>query len=161
MWRRTRERAGLPLCQCGHAGRQYPQRSLFLAVSALLHRERPGMRIVGRRPASLRRPLAEFTAAIYGHSDPTIRAAIDDALDGGINLSGHNHLEAELALVLCERFASIERARFTNSGTEANLMALAAAKAFTGRPQDHGVRGRLSWRRLEFFRPADRGERAA
>jgi glutamate-1-semialdehyde 2,1-aminomutase len=77
--------------------------------------------------------LGEFTAGIYGHSDPVIRAAIDAALDGGINLSGHNPIEAELARVVCARFASIDLVRFTNSGTEANLMALGAAKAFTGR----------------------------
>jgi glutamate-1-semialdehyde 2,1-aminomutase len=77
--------------------------------------------------------LAEFTAGIYGHSDPVIRAAIDAALDGGLSLSGHNHVEAALARVVCERFASIDLVRFANSGTEANLMALAAAKAFTGR----------------------------
>jgi glutamate-1-semialdehyde 2,1-aminomutase len=62
-----------------------------------------------------------------------IRAAIDAALDGGVNLSGHNHLEAELARVICQRFPSMAQLRFTNSGTEANLMALAAATAFTGR----------------------------
>jgi glutamate-1-semialdehyde 2,1-aminomutase len=77
--------------------------------------------------------LAEFTAGIYGHSDPTIRAAIERALRDGINLSGHNHIEAELARVVCERFPSIELLRFANSGTEANLMAVAAATAFTGR----------------------------
>ncbi len=77
--------------------------------------------------------LGEFTAGLYGHSNPVIRAAIDAALDDGINLSGHNLLEARLAELVCARFASIERVRFTNSGTEANLMALAAATAFTGR----------------------------
>jgi glutamate-1-semialdehyde 2,1-aminomutase len=77
--------------------------------------------------------LGEFTAGIYGHSDPTIRAAIDAALDGGINLAGHNPMEPQLARLVCERFPSIERLRFTNSGTEANLMALAAATTFTGR----------------------------
>ena len=77
--------------------------------------------------------LGEFTAGVYGHSDPTIRAAIASALDRGINLSGHNLLEAELARIVCERFPSIDLIRFTNSGTEANLMALAAATAFTGR----------------------------
>ena len=41
--------------------------------------------------------------------------------------------EAEFAAILCDRFPSIERIRFTNSGTEANLMALQAARAFTGR----------------------------
>ena len=77
--------------------------------------------------------LGEFTAGLYGHSDPVIRAAIERALDGGINLSGHNLLEGRLADLIRERIASIESLRFTNSGTEANLMALAAAKAFTGR----------------------------
>jgi len=77
--------------------------------------------------------LAEFTAGIYGHSDPVIRSAIESALRDGINLSGHNHIEAELARVVCERFPSIDLLRFANSGTEANLMAVAAAKAFTGR----------------------------
>jgi glutamate-1-semialdehyde 2,1-aminomutase len=77
--------------------------------------------------------LGEFTAGIYGHSNPAIRAAIDRALDDGINLSGHNRLEAELAAIVCQRFPSIERVRFTNSGTEANLLALAAALAHTGR----------------------------
>lgn len=77
--------------------------------------------------------LGEFTAGVYGHSDPAIRAAIVSALDRGINLSGHTLVEAELARVVCERFPAIELLRFTNSGTEANLMALAAASAFTGR----------------------------
>ncbi|WP_120342810.1 aspartate aminotransferase family protein [Paraburkholderia fungorum] len=77
--------------------------------------------------------IAEFSAGIYGHSHPQIRRAIDAALDGGLNLSGHNLLESRLAKALCERFASLESVRFTNSGTEANLMMLAVAKAFTGR----------------------------
>ena len=77
--------------------------------------------------------LGEFTAGLYGHSHPVIRAAIDQALDGGINLSGHNLLESRLAALICARIASIDSLRFTNSGTEANLMALAAAKAHTGR----------------------------
>lgn len=77
--------------------------------------------------------IAEFSAGIYGHSHPRIRKAIDAALDGGLNLSGHNLLESRLAKAVCERFASLQSVRFTNSGTEANLMLLAAARAFTGR----------------------------
>lgn len=77
--------------------------------------------------------LAEFTAGIYGHSNPTIRRAVDDALDRGINLSGHNLLEPKLARLICDRFPSIDVVRFTNSGTEANLMAIAAARIHTGR----------------------------
>jgi glutamate-1-semialdehyde 2,1-aminomutase len=77
--------------------------------------------------------LGEFTAGVYGHSDPAIRAAIVSALNEGVNLSGHTALEAALARIICERFPSIDLVRFTNSGTEANLMALAAATVFTGR----------------------------
>jgi glutamate-1-semialdehyde 2,1-aminomutase len=77
--------------------------------------------------------LGEFTAGLYGHTHPRIRQAVLAALDGGINLAGHNLLEAQLARLLTQRFASLERVRFTNSGTEANLLALAAARRFTGR----------------------------
>ena len=77
--------------------------------------------------------LGEYTAGLYGHSHPKIRAAIDRALDGGINLSGHNLLEARLARVVCDRFPSLDLIRFTNSGTEANLMALATVTVATGR----------------------------
>jgi glutamate-1-semialdehyde 2,1-aminomutase len=77
--------------------------------------------------------LGEFTAGLYGHSNPPILAAIRAALESGLNFGAHTLMEPELARLLCDRFASIERLRFTNSGTEANLMALALAKAFTGR----------------------------
>ena len=77
--------------------------------------------------------LGEYTAGIYGHSHPVIRAAIDRALDGGINLGGHNLMEAKLAQAVVDRIPSIESVRFTNSGTEANLMAITAARIHTGR----------------------------
>ncbi len=77
--------------------------------------------------------LGEYTAGLFGHSNPVIRAAIVEALGNGLSLAAHNQLEARLAGEICDRFASIELVRFTNSGTEANLMALATAIAFTGR----------------------------
>ena len=77
--------------------------------------------------------LGEYTAGIYGHSHPVIRAAIDAALDNGINYGAHNRMEAELAAIVCARFPAIELVRFTNSGTEANLMALSTARHTTGR----------------------------
>ncbi|HYM73915.1 MAG TPA: aspartate aminotransferase family protein [Stellaceae bacterium] len=77
--------------------------------------------------------LSEFTAGLYGHSHPAIRKAIDAALDGGINFGAHGVAEAKFAQAICDRFPSIELVRFTNSGTEANLMAVSAAVAITGR----------------------------
>jgi glutamate-1-semialdehyde 2,1-aminomutase len=98
--------------------------------------------------------LGEFTAGIYGHSDPDIRAAVLSALDSGIDLSGHNLVEAELARVICDRFRSIDLIRFTNSGTEANLMALAAATALTGRRKILVFRGGYHGGVLTFVREA-------
>ena len=77
--------------------------------------------------------LGEFTAGIYGHSDPRIREALERALRDGLNLSSHTAGEAALAREIRARFPAIELLRFTNSGTEANLMALSAAVAHTGR----------------------------
>ena len=77
--------------------------------------------------------LGEYTAGLFGHNHPVIRQAIDAALDGGWNLGAHGVKEAALAQLLCARFPSVELVRFTNSGTEANLLALAAALVHTGR----------------------------
>ena len=79
--------------------------------------------------------LGEYTAGLFGHSDPRLIAAIKQALDDGVTLGGPNRYEGDLAALLCQRFASIERLRFCNSGTEANLFAISAARAFTGRPR--------------------------
>lgn len=75
----------------------------------------------------------EYTAGVFGHSHPVIKEAVRQALDGGFNLAAHNQLEVRLARLLCARFPAIELIRFTNSGTEANLMAIVTARVFTRR----------------------------
>jgi glutamate-1-semialdehyde 2,1-aminomutase len=77
--------------------------------------------------------LGEYTAGIYGHSHPVIRAAIDKALDHGWNFAGRNGHEAKLAKMIVDRMPSIDLVRFTNSGTEGNVMALAGARVFAQR----------------------------
>jgi glutamate-1-semialdehyde 2,1-aminomutase len=77
--------------------------------------------------------LGEFTAALYGHSQRAILDAVREALDRGLNFGGVNDLEPRLAELMCARFPGIDLVRFTNSGTEANLLALALAVATTGR----------------------------
>jgi glutamate-1-semialdehyde 2,1-aminomutase len=77
--------------------------------------------------------LSEFTAGLYGHSHPLIRRALDQALDSGVNFGAHGPSEARFAAAICARFPSIDLVRFTNSGTEANLMAVSLARAVTGR----------------------------
>ena len=77
--------------------------------------------------------VAEYTAGLYGHSEPAIVEAVKEALSDGIVLGAPNRYEAELARLLIERFPALELVRFTNSGTESNLMALSVARVFTGR----------------------------
>ena len=85
--------------------------------------------------------LGEFTAGLYGHSHPVILDAIRAALDRGLNYGGHSELEGQLAELLIARFPAMELVRFTNSGTEANLMALALALHHTGRSEILVFRG--------------------
>jgi glutamate-1-semialdehyde 2,1-aminomutase len=85
--------------------------------------------------------LGEFTAGLYGHSEPAILDALRDALGRGLSLGGVTELEPRLAELVCARFPSIDLVRFTNSGTEANLMALALAVAVTGRRKIMVFRG--------------------
>jgi len=76
--------------------------------------------------------LGEFSAGLYGHSDPRIRAAVEEALGRGLNFGAPHPGEVELAEAVTRRF-NLDLVRFTNSGTEASMMAVAAARAFTGR----------------------------
>jgi len=77
--------------------------------------------------------VGEYSAALFGHSNEIIKAAIHKALDSGVAMGAPTPYERELAGLLCERFPSIEQIRFCNSGTEANLMALSTARVITGR----------------------------
>jgi glutamate-1-semialdehyde 2,1-aminomutase len=77
--------------------------------------------------------LGNYTAGLLGHSPRPIRDAIDRALDNGWALGTTHETEVEFARLLVDRFPSLEQVRFTNSGTEANLLSLAAAKHHTQR----------------------------
>ncbi len=88
--------------------------------------------------------VGEYSAGIYGHSHPRIHKAVADALAQGLNLGAHHSREVIFAEAVTERF-HLDLVRFTNSGTEANMMALAAARCFTGRkkimPMEGGYHG--------------------
>lgn len=77
--------------------------------------------------------MGEMSAALYGHSHPVIREAIVSVLDDvGLSLGGTTAAERRHAALVCARFG-LARVRFANTGTEANLHALNAARWFTGR----------------------------
>src|SRR5579859_7736957 len=76
-----------------------------------------------------------YTALIHGHAHPRILEAVGSQLALGTAVSFPTETEVRLAELLVERVDSIERLRFTNSGTEAVMMAVQAARAFTGKPK--------------------------
>jgi len=77
--------------------------------------------------------VGELTAAVYGHSHPVIVSSVTRTIAAvGMNLGATIAQEHVFARELCARFG-VDRFRFTNCGTEANLHALAGARAFTGK----------------------------
>ena len=73
------------------------------------------------------------TALILGHAHPDVVAAVQEQVARGTAFSRPTALEVEMAELLRERMPVLEKLRFCNSGTEAVLNALRAARAFTGR----------------------------
>jgi glutamate-1-semialdehyde 2,1-aminomutase len=76
--------------------------------------------------------LGDYTAGLLGHSERRVIDHVKAALDTNVSVGGIHPAEAELARLMCDRFC-LDRVRFTNSGTEANLMAITTAMQFTGR----------------------------
>ena len=74
-----------------------------------------------------------YTSLIHGHAHPVINQAVQKQLSLGTAYSFSNEAEIELAELLCERIPSMDRIRFVNSGSEAVMNAIKAARASTGR----------------------------
>ena len=71
--------------------------------------------------------------AILGHAHPAVVEAIERAMRDGLALGATHPLEIELGEAIRSRMPSMERMRFTSSGTEAVMSALRLARAATGR----------------------------
>jgi glutamate-1-semialdehyde 2,1-aminomutase len=77
-----------------------------------------------------------------GHGNQKINAAITAQLQKGITFcQPEPDLQYALSQLVQQRIPSIERMRFTTSGTEATMMALRVARAFTGRPKIAKIMG--------------------
>jgi glutamate-1-semialdehyde 2,1-aminomutase len=72
---------------------------------------------------------------LHGHAHPAVVRAVSDRVSRGTDFGSSTELHVEMARALRERVRSVERVRFANSGTEALLYAIRAARAFTGRPK--------------------------
>ncbi|WP_247468097.1 aspartate aminotransferase family protein [Bradyrhizobium sp. 137] len=74
-----------------------------------------------------------FTTLIHGHAFGPVVEALTHQLQRGSCFANPTESEIELAALLCGRIPQVDRVRFVNTGTEAVLFAIKAARAFTGR----------------------------
>jgi glutamate-1-semialdehyde 2,1-aminomutase len=82
-----------------------------------------------------------MTSQIHGHAHPAIIAAVTQQLGKGTAFSLATEAEVLFAEHMCSRSPSFDKIRFVNSGTEAVMSALKAARAFTGRAKIAKVEG--------------------
>ncbi|PLX35514.1 MAG: aspartate aminotransferase family protein [Hyphomicrobiales bacterium] len=82
-----------------------------------------------------------MAALIHGHAHPQITAAVTEAVSRGTAFTMATETEVTYARALCERAKGFDKIRFINSGTEAVMAGLKAARAFTGRAKIAKVEG--------------------
>lgn len=70
---------------------------------------------------------------ILGHSNPAVVKALKAAIENGTSFGAPTPLEIELAQMVIKAYPSIEKLRMVNSGTEATMSAIRAARGFTKR----------------------------
>ena len=70
---------------------------------------------------------------ILGHAHPEVIKAVQDAAENSLSFGAPTESETSLARMICELIPSVEKVRFTSSGTEATMSALRLARGFTGR----------------------------
>lgn len=75
-----------------------------------------------------------WTSLILGHAHPAVVEAVTRQVARGSAFAAANPHASALARIIKERVPSIDKLRFANSGTEATMLAVRAARAFTGRP---------------------------
>jgi glutamate-1-semialdehyde 2,1-aminomutase len=105
----------------------------FHAPYPLVVEQGHGCRIVdadGRTYVDL---LNNYTSLIHGHGFAPVAEAVAACLPHGTAFPAPNEAQSQLAEIITQRVASVDLVRFCNSGTEAVMNALRAARAFTGR----------------------------
>jgi glutamate-1-semialdehyde 2,1-aminomutase len=70
---------------------------------------------------------------ILGHCQKEVEAAVVEAARQGLSFGAATEREVEMAELICQMVPSIEMVRMVNSGTEAVMSAIRAARGFTGR----------------------------
>jgi len=71
---------------------------------------------------------------MHGHAYGPIEEALREALSRGTAWPGASDAQVEFAELLCARIPGAEQVRFTNTGTEATMLAVKLARYVSGRP---------------------------
>ena len=77
--------------------------------------------------------VGSYGPAILGHCDPIVIEAIKKQSEKGLCFGAPSELETKLANLIINAIDSIEKVRFTNSGTEAALTGIRLARGYTNR----------------------------
>lgn len=85
--------------------------------------------------------LNNYTALTLGHCHPSVVSAITRQAGKGISFASPTRSQIELAEIICERVKSIDKLRFCNSGTEATMSAIRAARIVTGKTKVVKIEG--------------------
>src|SRR5262245_53228348 len=106
--------------------------------------------------------LNNYTALMHGHAHPAVSEAAARRLARGASFPLPTPEEIDLAALIAERVESVEQVRFTNSGSEAVMVAIKAARGFTGRPRiakfEGAYHGSYDWAEVSLgSSPADWG----
>ncbi len=72
-------------------------------------------------------------ALILGHSRPEVVSAVQEQMARGTHFSGSTELEMQWGNWVRELIPTAEKVRFHSSGTEADMMAIRMARAYTGK----------------------------
>lgn len=78
---------------------------------------------------------------IHGHADPDVVRVVTEQLSRGSAFMMATEAEVEYAEYLCSRSPSFEKMRFVNSGTEALMSCLKAARAHSGQAKIAKIEG--------------------
>ncbi|MEG1929614.1 MAG: glutamate-1-semialdehyde 2,1-aminomutase [Anaerovorax sp.] len=70
---------------------------------------------------------------ILGNNHPVVREAVAQTIINGLSYGAATEAEVVMAKLVCELVPSFEMVRMVNSGTEATMSALRAARGYTGR----------------------------
>jgi glutamate-1-semialdehyde 2,1-aminomutase len=81
------------------------------------------------------------TTHILGHNNSVIASSVKEQVAKGLSYGVPTEAQIKLSEMICGRVKSVDKIRFTNSGTEATLNAIRLARAFTGRHKIAKVEG--------------------